>query len=257
MSSPIDKVYDYFNAYFEEKKKEGGKTALSEPEVKSEEELYAALAEEQHKEDQLIDDFYRSLTKKKRKKTLKAFARSVYREVEYYQTNPCAVKVGQIPIPEGRVDITDPCYDAKTWCRINRFPIIPGVYDCYIDHYKDDPESIKSCTIRHSQIIDDDLESIKIGHIGVDTGQAGFFVDKPDFDKDTWNQLCDELLGKTPNNLIKTIVGHDAYITDFSGKSCFWTTSGFGDGEYDVFAYYGATSEQPEEPGIVGLTIIF
>ena len=35
-----------------------------------------------------------------------------------------------LSVPRGEIDLTDPCYDKKTWCRINDVQIKPGEYRC-------------------------------------------------------------------------------------------------------------------------------
>jgi hypothetical protein len=58
-----------------------------------------------------------------------------------------------------------------------------------------------------------------LGNIGVDAGLAGFFQDKPDYNREAWLKMCDKLINRT------------WMITDEG----FFTESGYGDGCYDVY----------------------
>lgn len=61
----------------------------------------------------------------------------------------------------------------------------------------------------------------EIGSIGVDAGLAGFFHNKPDYTDDEWAAFCDR-------------VRHgDAWLI----KEGFYSSSGYGDGCYGVYAY--------------------
>ena len=40
-------------------------------------------------------------------------------------------KVGEMDIPGGLVDVTDPCYTRDVWCRMNDVRVRPGKYNCY------------------------------------------------------------------------------------------------------------------------------
>ena len=61
----------------------------------------------------------------------------------------------------------------------------------------------------------------EIGSIGVDAGLAGFFHNKPDYTDGEWAAFCDR-------------VRHgDVWLT----KDGFYSSSGYGDGCYGVYAY--------------------
>jgi len=74
----------------------------------------------------------------------------------------------------------------------------------------------------------------EIGSIGVDAGLAGFFHNKPDYDDAAWKGFCDR------------IRNGDAWMTEDG----FYSSSGYGDGCYKVYA-----AEQNGE--VVGLEIRF
>lgn len=161
---------------------------------------------------------------------------------------------GYVNIPNGKIDITDPCYNKDVWCRINDVQIKPGDYRCnyYIgaelDQYdiqevtelakefkRDVNEMIamESEDIKHRCFVIElqlkgrafQLDSPKwkkLDDIGVDAGLAGFFWNKPDFDEDSWTHFCDSM----DFNKI-------AYLNKDMG---FWCSSGYGDGCYPVYA---------------------
>lgn len=143
----------------------------------------------------------------------------------------------------GSVDITDPCYDRNVWCRMNDVKIKEGVYTCVVwrQTFKDEYEG-KPYTDRRVGIIGIYLDGVippqrsmkEIGSIGVDAGLAGFFHHKPDYDNENWSKFCD-------------LISHgDAWLT----KDGFFSTSGYGDGGYGVYA-------QKRDGEIVALEIRF
>lgn len=150
--------------------------------------------------------------------------------------------VGQIHLGSV-VDITDPCYDKDTWCRMQA-EIKSGTYNCY-SYIGESKGWGKRVWINQIVIADDadaaaTEEKIRIGRswrtigsIGVDAGLAGFFDRKPDFKDDDWQEICDWMFDDcthNPNNV------YESYIDNFDGKDGFWTESGCGDGVYTVHA---------------------
>ena len=61
----------------------------------------------------------------------------------------------------------------------------------------------------------------EIGSIGVDAGLAGFFHNKPDYSDEEWGRFCDR------------VRNGDAWLTEDG----FYSSSGYGDGCYGVYAY--------------------
>lgn len=129
----------------------------------------------------------------------------------------------------GVVDITDPCYDKDTWCRINA-TIKDGDYECMvwrqtkkIEHggqvYKDVRVGIIGIYL--NGVIPHQSEFEEIGSIGVDAGLAGFFINKPDYSDDEWSAFC------------VSIREGDAWIK----PEGFFSSSGYGDGCYGVYAH--------------------
>lgn len=120
-----------------------------------------------------------------------------------------------------KVDITDPCYDKDTWCRITA-DCEPGLYKGYIEMSDEGMWGMRVATV--SIFKGDKIWGIeemeRIGSIGVDAGLAGFFNDKPDFNDDEWSEFCEKIEEGNAWNLYNGI----------------FSSSGFGDGGYDVYA---------------------
>lgn len=141
---------------------------------------------------------------------------------------------------KGRVDITDPCYNRDVWCRMNSVEIAKGRYLCAV--WKNDKPTdsfdrgrIFTIGIYLDGKVPEHETMEKIGQIGVDAGLAGFFYDKPDFTDKEWGDFCDRIG-----------CGHVFIETD-----SFFSSSGYGDGMYPVYA---AKNEAGE---IVSLEIRF
>lgn len=133
---------------------------------------------------------------------------------------------------DGKVDVTDPCYDKNTWCRTT-FDCEPGYYTGYAE-ISDEGEWGKRVA-RISIYKDDkqfDLDEMElVGNIGVDAGLAGFFRDKPDFPehKEWIDFLVDSGVFK---NRTEADYSKKYYCIDYG----IFSESGFGDGGYDVYA---------------------
>lgn len=155
------------------------------------------------------------------------------------------IKVGTHYFDERPVTATDPCYDSDTWCVVRNINIKPGDYECVAwkgrEYYKDFDGKRRSCqrVFVCGIYLDSNIPSEncgeKIGELGVDAGLAGFFQDKPDYNDDAWSELCDK------------VHNHDYLILDEG----FFTSSGYGDGYYPVYAYKNNEGE------IVALEIRF
>lgn len=127
------------------------------------------------------------------------------------------------------IDITDPCYNKKVWCRLNNVKIKEGEYRCIVwikkTHY-DDYHGNRHYDTRIAKIgiyygdIPHAEKLKEIGDIGVDAGLAGFFNNKPDYNDEEWSELCSAIKGKD-------------YLINEEG---FFSSSGYGDGYYPVYA---------------------
>lgn len=119
------------------------------------------------------------------------------------------------------VDISDPSYSEDVWCRINNFPVSPGKYECYV-RVADNTETedwgnrVARIGIRKGKSVYKERK----GMIGVDSGMAGFFN-------------CDNKL------IFEDIIHEYPAVTDvFIYDNAFVSSSGYGDGGYDVWAGY-------------------
>ena len=152
---------------------------------------------------------------------------------------------GSLDVASGTLDITDPCYNRDVWCQINGADAEPGNYECFSlrQNRGDFGIRVSNCMILLEGIERIDTKTRYLGEIGVDAGMAGFFSpSKPDFDDDEqWNNICDMSLER------------DANVYTFTDESeGFWTSSGYGDGSYPVYALYAEGYEKP-----VGYEIVF
>lgn len=142
------------------------------------------------------------------------------------------------------IDITDPCYNKNVWCRLNNVKIKEGEYRCIVGkqrtRYEDCFGKLRYDTrIAKIGIYRGDISDVRkleeIGEIGVDAGLAGFFNNKPDYNDEEWSELCSAIEGKD-------------YLINEEG---FFSSSGYGDGCYPVYAEKDANGE------IISLEIIF
>lgn len=167
-----------------------------------------------------------------------------------------AYKIGELNIESGRIDITDPCYDADTWCRINGLEVKPGKYDCYVSVLDGKDAETHGHRVVKMFIMHQDVDHSKelrahlIGSVCVDAGLMSISEadTKPDYTNDEWDTICenlDELLDSNP-------FGYSAVVSDEvtpgeNPKPQFWASSGFGDGEYNVVVADSSTSEHLSE----------
>lgn len=147
--------------------------------------------------------------------------------------------LGSIIFNAGKVDITDPCYDRKVWCRINDVEIEKGEYGCYYELSDDDRVAMICIEKVGEMCLDQKWE--RYGSIGVDAGLAGFFEDKPDYSDEEWYKVCDKIFAEEKDS------GLDVHLWE----NGFFSSSGYGDGDYDVFC------NKNREGKIVGLKIVF
>lgn len=130
----------------------------------------------------------------------------------------------------GSVDVTDPCYSRDVWCRMNDVKIKEGDYTCIVWYQNEKAEYggklhsyqvVGIIGIYLDGVIPPQKSMKEIGSIGVDAGLAGFFHNKPDYDDAAWAAFCDR-------------VSHgDAWLIEDG----FYSSSGYGDGGYGVFAH--------------------
>lgn len=164
--------------------------------------------------------------------------------------------IGQIDLPDGFVDVTDPCYNRGTWCAIFDLMVLPGKYNCFIDianfpygndefYGSGDDKRIMSLTILHNSYgnklenILPDFDVFDMAEVGVDAGLCGFYNHKSDFTEDEeWDKFW------------QTLEKYDGNDCDVKPNGA-TVSSGFGDGCYPV---YKLTNNNGE---IVGLRLDF
>lgn len=150
--------------------------------------------------------------------------------------------VGKFNVPDGIIDITDPCYEKDTWCAMFDVKIKPGTYFCYIDMVnfpslyteennneikRIEDERIMALTIKHEDFINKPTKRwIEINsNIGVDAGLCGFYNHKPNFEgQSIWEAFIDNL--KKFEGSFNTCDLKPYGIT---------VSSGFGDGCYCAY----------------------
>lgn len=128
----------------------------------------------------------------------------------------------------GEIDVTDPCYDKDVWCRMG-VTVKSGEYNCVVWRHKEPETLYDEHTAQTVGIIGIYLDGYipaqkqmrQIGGIGVDAGLAGFFINKPDYTNEQWEEFCASI--NTGYAWIK--------------EDGFFSFSGYGDGWYGVYAY--------------------
>ena len=131
-----------------------------------------------------------------------------------------------ITIKDGdMLTVTDPCYDDDASCNTKvHLPV--GEYDCFYEKENEGDWGfrIKRCAIAPRGTTPFWVENPDAKHlhdsVGVDAGLCGFFVNKPDYDDAAWEKFCD---------------GLDFDTDVYHSPEGFFTSSGYGDGEYNVF----------------------
>ena len=126
------------------------------------------------------------------------------------------------------VDITDPCYDKGTWCRMTK-SCKPGTYTGYGILHEDG--CVRELYITKKDRCPNYRNMRHIGVIGVDAGLAGFFNNKPDYNNEEWQKFCDSI-----NH------NEEFHIVSYG----IFSHSGWGDGCYDVYV-----GEDNDEFGII------
>ena len=129
----------------------------------------------------------------------------------------------------GVIQITDPCYNNGTLYR-TAVEVVSGDYVCaaweHTEHVNCDDYSFDDTRVFRAGIylngdIPDDTDMEEIVSIGVDSGLAGFFTEKPNYTREAWLSFCD------------TIQDGNAWLCE----NGFLTSTAYGDGLYSLLAY--------------------
>ena len=136
---------------------------------------------------------------------------------------------GEIVFDTDMLDVTDPCYDKDTWCRC-RVPIVAGKYEyrAKVVNYHGWGERISELRIVKEDADCIPMKGKEVAAIGADAGMAGFFADKPDYNDDKWNEICDFIFADE----------FRCFAVDEStplGCVGVFSSSGIGDGGYPVY----------------------
>ena len=146
---------------------------------------------------------------------------------------------------EGTVTVTDPCYNRGSGGWTKEVEVKAGEYECIIWKSREVytyegrevvERRVGNIGIYYNRLIPPQTMMEHIGDISVDAGLAGFFMNKPDYNDDEWSEFCD------------SIRKGDAWIKDEG----FFSSSGYGDGVYPVYAIKKHGSSE-----IIGLEIRF
>lgn len=144
-------------------------------------------------------------------------------------------KTGTINFKSGFVDITDPCYDNNTWCRLRKeLPAGEYKYEANIDDCGDWGKRVTSIRIQRKDWKGHRTTKL-VGYIGVDAGLAGFFDNKPDYNRispehDEWvDDVCADFLFKQSGQV------YEAHCDNAMRCEGVFTESGYGDGSYPVY----------------------
>lgn len=139
--------------------------------------------------------------------------------------------LGTFSVSSERLRVTDPCYSVTTWCS-GSLPVKPGTYTAAVKRhaFKGDNgfKRITELLTWHESSNQEQaaLTSLDSGiHVGVDSGQAGFFdaerYPSDGSDDEAFYNLCGD----------HTLGFRSAGVIDFGAVA----SSGFGDGGYQCF----------------------
>ena len=81
------------------------------------------------------------------------------------------LKLGSFKMKD-KIIVADPCYEYGKFGTVTLDNVLSGKYIATAETYDN---GIAALYISHSNFKDDILESERVGYIGVDSGQAGFF----------------------------------------------------------------------------------
>ena len=136
------------------------------------------------------------------------------------------LKLGSFKVAD-KIIVADPCYDYDHLGTVTLHNVLSGKYIATAEVEKN---LVAALHISHSNFKNDILESENVGYIAVDSGQAGFF-DLDFYRKNEGGEVGD----------LNTFYGLACAITlspkqaGVIKKRGVVSSSGFGDGRYDVF----------------------
>lgn len=141
-------------------------------------------------------------------------------------TNNPVVNIGSFTMSSGKMMVSDPCYEIGTWCQYQLDNVKNGVWNASMKRVDDGVWGIRIASIQaHIKYIspsDDAWELVEVAHIGVDSGQAGFYdLDKFDSQSKEWYRKNGDI----------TLSDRQGGVLDGGAVS----SSGYGDGGYPLY----------------------
>lgn len=134
-----------------------------------------------------------------------------------------------------KIDLTDPCYNKDVWCRTS-VEALPGNYVCFARRYEGRIVATAIINIDEVKLTRDNLKELffeEYAEIGVDSGMAGYFNNKPDYHSksfDNWPKFCDLVLGENYQEYFVLDFNSNGLVVDgFFSQTC------WGDGCYPVY----------------------
>ena len=146
--------------------------------------------------------------------------------------------IASFKVESGRIMASDPCYRIGTWCQ-NSIPARNGKYEVYLTRKESGCWGERNWKL---EVIHEDFTHFKAdeldwemvgGRFGVDSGTFGFFdydyyaKCHDEEDMDTFDEWYD----------IKVCSAINDFWNVCDGRGV-WSSSGFGDGSYDVDAVW-------------------
>ncbi len=140
-------------------------------------------------------------------------------------------------VSSGALRVTDPCYDMGTWCAGQLDNVMDGIWEAHVGYHEDGHGwgtrvaylHIVNIGVErhfdHMAELDSTWENADI-HVGVDSGQAGFF------DLAMFRQVCESegVKEKFYDEVCDLTLGDSSWGVHSTGVV---SSSGYGDGSYD------------------------
>jgi len=161
----------------------------------------------------------------------------------------------------GKIHITDPCYDIKTWCGIYNQKAKKGAWVGEAIQSEEDYSRVGELVVNHKDF-HGSIDTPISGDVGVDSGQAGVFdssiypkqgepngeaSDKESFYGKCCRETCSGFDKEHDKLKIEKGLQADNGVVDERG---FVSSSGYGDGSYEAFGAY-------EDGELVAVRIVF
>jgi len=156
--------------------------------------------------------------------------------------NKQIIQLGEFECPDGKMVISDPCYDIGIWCQAFMNNFMKGAYKATATTGDIDGWGNRCLrlSIAYAALSEDDISKFKFNpesfDIGVDSGQCGFFALEhykddsiiKEFSDDWYDYIWEYVVGKDNNGKYRNF-----------GVMPFGTVSfsGLGDGSYTLYTH--------------------